>query len=782
MMRFRRKIKQAVCALCACAGLAASAATIAYAADGTTGEYCGAGYGVSVTVSTPATGATVKYAESADGPWRDAVAYTNACTDRPVYFQITAAGYDTVTDARNVTVTPKDIEGLVWPVLPAEDYVYDGTAKTPDAGFGDGEPSLLTADDFDVAYADNVDAGTATMTFTGRNNYAGTDVQTFEIRKAENVWTTPPAVADWTYGQAAGEPVSAAKSGVAAVTWSSGAKPTLPGHYTATFTVPESRNYKALTATVGFSIRPAAIRYAADGTTGEYCGAGYGVSVTVSTPATGATVKYAESADGPWRDAVAYTNACTDRPVYFQITAAGYDTVTDARNVTVTPKDIEGLVWPVLPAEDYVYDGTAKTPDAGFGDGEPSLLTADDFDVAYADNVDAGTATMTFTGRNNYAGTDVQTFEIRKRRLTLTSGDGSWTHDGTAHTETTVTVGGDGFAPGEGATYGNFATLTDAGSVPNSFDYTLDAGTSAGNYEITKVYGTLTVTPPPVTVHEESDAETIFKWEATGAETAKVVGFKDPNQRIADVVIPDKIEGRFITAIGDGAFANSASGMAALTLPLFCTEIGFRAFSGIPTLARVAFASVRDWANPAAPAALAIGRYAFAATGLTSVRLPAEVASLGDHAFADCRKLAEMTVLGRPAVGRRPFRRAGIGAGTTPTVRLAPSLADDADYLGSLTQDVGDVKVRTDAVVDGLSLGGLEAAPGAVRLSVAVKRAAAWGAVDAARLRVEYRARLGAAPSVLAPRAVTRGADGSLTLEVAAPEGASGFFRVRLED
>ena len=493
-------------------------------------------------------------------------------------------------------------------------------------------------------------------------------------------------------------------------------------------------------------------------------------------------MKYAESADGPWRDAVAYTNACTDRPVYFQIAATGYETVVDARNVTVTPKDIEGLVWPVLPAEDYVYDGTAKTPDAGFGDGEPSLLTANDFDVAYADNVDAGTATMTFTGRNNYAGTDVQTFEIRKRRLTLTSGDGSWPHDGASHAETTVTVGGDGFAPGEGATYGNFATLTDAGSVPNSFDYTLDAGTSAGNYEITKVYGTLTVTPPPVTVHEESDAETIFKWEATGAETAKVVGFKDPNQRIADVVIPDKIEGRFITAIGDGAFANSASGMAALTLPLFCTEIGFRAFSGIPTLARVAFASVRDWANPAAPAALAIGRYAFAATGLTSVRLPAEVASLGDHAFADCRKLAEMTVLGRPAVGRRPFRRAGIGAGTTPTVRLAPSLADDADYLGSLTQDVGDVKVRTDAVVDGLSLGGLEAAPGAVRLSVAVKRAAAWGAVDASRLRVEYRARLGAAPSVLAPRAVTRGADGSLTLEVAAPEGASGFFRVRLEE
>ena len=779
----RLKIKQAVCALCACAGFAASAATIAYVADGTTGPFCGAGYGISVTVSTPATGATVKYAESADGPWLDAVAYTNACTDRPVHFQITATGYDTVTDARNVTVTPKDIEGLVWPILPAEDYVYDGTAKRPDAGFGDGEPSILTANDFDVSYADNVDAGTATMTFTGKNNYTGTDEQTFEILKAENAWTTTPAVADWTYGQAASEPVSAAKSGVAAVTWSSGAKPTLPGHYTATFTVPESRNYKALTATVPFTIHAATIRYAADGTTGEYCGAGYGVSVAVSTPATGATVKYAESADGPWLDAVAYTNACTDRPVHFQITAAGYETVTGSRNVTVTPKDIEGLVWPVLPAEDYVYDGTAKTPDAGFGDGEPSLLTADDFDVAYADNVDAGTATMTFTGRNNYAGTDVQTFEIRKRRVTLTSGDGSWTHDGAAHAETTVTVGGDGFAPGEGASYGNFATLEDADSVPNSFDYTLDAGTSAGNYEITKVYGTLTVTPPPVTVHEESDAETIFKWEATGAETAKVVGFKDPNQRIADVVIPDKIEGRFITAIGDGAFANSASGMTALSLPLFCTEIGGRAFYNVRSLTSITFTDVRKWDAPGTSATLSIGSYAFSSClGLRELTVGESVGQIDDYAFLNCRKLAKITILGRPSVGRQVFRSAGMDA--TPQgveVLIDPALASDTDYMAALKGGMPSVTVREDAIVSSLKTQSVSLAPGRVTMTLSVRKASSWGAVDPASVKVRYWASLSEPAETLSPTAATDNGDGTVTVEVAIPEGNSGFLQAVVE-
>ena len=82
---------------------------------------------------------------------------------------------------------------------------------------------------------------------------------------------------------------------------------------------------------------------------------------------------------------------------------------------------------------------------------------------------------------------------IEPREVTLTSGTASKVYDGTALTEETVTVGGDGWASGEGATYSDFASITDTGSTDNTFTYTLDAGTSAGNYNITQVYGTLTV-------------------------------------------------------------------------------------------------------------------------------------------------------------------------------------------------------------------------------------------------------------------------------------------------
>lgn len=287
---------------------------------------------------------------------------------------------------------------------------------------------------------------------------------------------------------------------------------------------------------------------------------------------------------------------------------------------------------------------------------------------------------------------------------------------------------------------------------------------------------------PVVSPDVDADGNSVFDWEPDG-QTARILGFRDPALRVTNLVLPDTLDGHPVTEIADYAFANSTSGLTALTLPAYCTRIGKRAFSGVKTLTRLTFTPVRDWASPSDAGGLVIGRYAFAATGLTEVFLPVEVVQIGDYAFADCRKLTDVKVLGRPAVGERPFRRAGIDAGVKPTIHLNKDLENDADYLDRITQDFGNdvFEVRTDAVVTGLSLGALAVpAPGTVFLSVDVERASAWGEVDVSRLRVAYRASLGDAPTDLVPRAVTHEADGSLTVEVDAPEGPSGFFRVKL--
>ncbi|MBQ2003649.1 MAG: InlB B-repeat-containing protein, partial [Peptococcaceae bacterium] len=85
------------------------------------------------------------------------------------------------------------------------------------------------------------------------------------------------------------------------------------------------------------------------------------------------------------------------------------------------------------------------------------------------------------------------TLEVTKRIVTLTSATDTKVYDGKALTNATVTVGGYGFAEGEGATYAVTGTQTLVGSSANTFSYTLNTGTSADNYTISKTEGILTV-------------------------------------------------------------------------------------------------------------------------------------------------------------------------------------------------------------------------------------------------------------------------------------------------
>ena len=88
-------------------------------------------------------------------------------------------------------------------------------------------------------------------------------------------------------------------------------------------------------------------------------------------------------------------------------------------------------------------------------------------------------------------------FTISKRNVTLTSATDSKPYDGEPLINNKVTVDGDGFAPGEGATYDVTGTQTEpneSSPTSNTFTYELKEGTLQSNYNITKVEGTLTVT------------------------------------------------------------------------------------------------------------------------------------------------------------------------------------------------------------------------------------------------------------------------------------------------
>ena len=129
------------------------------------------------------------------------------------------------------------------------------------------------------------------------------------------------------------------------------------------------------------------------------------------------------------------------------------------------------------------------------------LIVDKDYTVVYSDDlVNAGTVTIKVAGLGNYTGSFTKTYKITKRLVTLTSATVSKTYDGQALTNTAITVSGDGFVEGEGASYEVTGTQTEVGNSANAFEYKLNENTLASNYDITKVVGTLTITAAPAPV------------------------------------------------------------------------------------------------------------------------------------------------------------------------------------------------------------------------------------------------------------------------------------------
>ena len=193
-------------------------------------------------------------------------------------------------------------------------------------------------------------------------------------------------------------------------------------------------------------------------------------------------------------------------------TLSGTTLSLNNQNATVTaPWDVT-----VGDVTSVTYDGnTHYTPAINITDESPSkdLAVTTDYTISFGDNVpqDAGVYPITITGTGNYYGSvTMKEFEIEKRNVTLTSATDEKEYDGNPLTNDEVTVSGDGFVSGEGATYNVTGTILDYGETENTFTYTLNDGTKASNYEISTVSGTLTINKvsTEIVITANSDSKT----------------------------------------------------------------------------------------------------------------------------------------------------------------------------------------------------------------------------------------------------------------------------------
>ena len=321
--------------------------------------------------------------------------------------------------------------------------VYDGKEHKWSPAVTDKEGNaLVEGTDYEVAYSTsdftNV-TGTITVTITGIGNYTGTVTRTYEI--------TPKA-------------------------------------YTVT-TESAKKVYDGTALTAGGKIEGIV-----DGETVEFTTTG---SRTVE-----GTSKNTYSLK--WNGSAIQTNYKLAKESIGDLTVTPKSIIPDEPN---TPDDKKTGITVSNP-KDSKYDGqehrevlTVKDTKTG-----KDLIANKDYTLVYSDDlVNAGTVTIKVSGLGNYSGSFTKTYKITKRLVTLTSATVSKTYDGQALTNTSITVSGDGFVEGEGASYEVTGTQTSVGNSANAFEYKLNEKTLASNYDITKVVGTLTITaaPAPVT-------------------------------------------------------------------------------------------------------------------------------------------------------------------------------------------------------------------------------------------------------------------------------------------
>ena len=148
--------------------------------------------------------------------------------------------------------------------LSATEFTYNGSEQKPSVLAAEGS-KMVEGTDYTVKYPDkSTDAGSYTVTVTGKGNYTGTVELSYKIKQANGSGSV--TMADYTYGEAAPAPVAtSATNSIDQVRYTgrdgttyaeSETAPTNAGNYTVTASFKESANATACTATANFTVHP----------------------------------------------------------------------------------------------------------------------------------------------------------------------------------------------------------------------------------------------------------------------------------------------------------------------------------------------------------------------------------------------------------------------------------------------------------------------------------------------------------------------------------------------
>ena len=185
---------------------------------------------------------------------------------------------------------------------------------------------------------------------------------------------------------------------------------------------------------------------------------------------------------------LSYKNNINAGTATITVTGAGNYTGTITRTFTIRTASIPASAVGSVPAQ--TYTGAALTPEPTVKVGATTLKEGTDYTLSHKNNTNAGTASVTVTGKGNYTGDVTKTFTIAKRSISgATVSVATQTYTGSALTpKPTVKVGSTTLR--EGADYSlSYKNNTNVGTATVTI-------TGKGNYTDTRP-ATFRIEPKP---------------------------------------------------------------------------------------------------------------------------------------------------------------------------------------------------------------------------------------------------------------------------------------------
>ena len=498
---------------------------------------------------------------------------------------VTGTGNYTGSVETKFNITAKALTASMVQNIAAQ--TYTGSPIVPKLTVKDGETALSKDTDYTVKYQNNLNAGTATVTLTGKGNYSDSVSKTFTIKQkgvtAQRDATDIQVVVDKgtfdapTFGDVTGTltySYDGATSYDAIVeklkTLQLGATGDIGYTYTA------DGNYTGIiTGKLHFTVvnLPAAtIATAPAAKTGLTFNGTEQVLVNAGSGITGGTLQYKLDGGSYNAELPKATNAGS-YTVYYKVkgnNTTHSDSSEQSFTVTIAPKTVTAAVS-VEPTS-YTYTGEAIVPTTVTVKDGTTVIPASEYTVTYGNNTNAGKATVTVKDQDggNYVVSGTATFTITKAELSgVTVSLKGWTYGDTAKTPTVS-----GNLGGGNVTYqykaDNASTYTS--TVPtNAGTYTVKATVAeSANYKAATATGSFTIAPKTVTNAAVTLSQTSYAY--TGRAFQPSVTVKDGTTVIPaseyTVVYTDNINvGTATVTVSDRAGGNYVvSGTATFTI------------------------------------------------------------------------------------------------------------------------------------------------------------------------------------------------------------------------